>query len=371
MKPSLIVCGESSADRYLSLIVKSIWKTEQLSFIALGGAYLDSIGVELIGNFRSISVIGVLEIVPKLSAIIALYNKLKKIIRSGKVGAVILADFPDFNLRIAKIAKKAGIPVFYYISPQIWAWRKSRKYKIGRLVDELVVVLPFEKALYKNITDNQFRVDYFGHPLIDIIKTKNNPDKSKPVLGIFPGSRDNEIERHLTLFMNSAGIIKKRIGNLKIMIAKAPEIDIKRYGIYKDLLYKPEEIFKNATAALLKSGTITLETAIAGIPGVICYKLSNVSYIAGKLLIKGIGSMGLPNIIMGRNIYPEFIQHLDPQTIANSLMTYFNNSKRETSINDIKKIRNMLGEEGVIDRTAARLYEFIKSSSNDFMKSEV
>ncbi len=369
MKPSLIVCGESSADRYLSLVVKSIWKTERLPFIALGGAYLDSIGVELIENFNSISVIGILEIVPKLSTIIELYKKLTKIIRSGKVGSVILADFPDFNLRIAKVAKKAGIPVFYYISPQIWAWRKSRKYKIRRLVDELVVVLPFEKALYENITDNRFRVDYFGHPLIDIIKIKNNPDKSRPVLGIFPGSRNNEIERHLTLFMDSAGIVKKRIENLKIMIAKAPEIDIKRYGIHKDLLFEPKEIFKNATAALLKSGTVTLEAAIAGVPGVICYKLSSVSYAVGRLLIKGIDSMGLPNIIMGRNIYPEFIQHLDPQTIANSLAVYFNNSKREASINDIKKIRNLLGKEGVIDRTAARLYEFIKDASNNSISS--
>ncbi len=364
MKPSLIVCGESSADRYLSLIVKSVWKKEKVPFIAVGGSYLESAGVELLEELSSVSVIGVLEILPKLKKLFSLYKKLTNIIKSGKAESVILADFPDFNLRIARVAKKAGIPVFYYISPQVWAWRKGRISLIAKIVDELVVILPFEKQLYEKFLTNNFCVDYFGHPLIDIIKVKNRVDYNKPTLGIFPGSRDNEIKRHLTLFMDSAEIVKKQIGNLKIMIARAPEIDIKRYGIYKDFLYKPEEIFKNATAALLKSGTVTLETAIAGIPGVICYKLSHVSYMIGKLLIKGIGSMGLPNIIMGRNIYPEFVQHLDPQTIANSLMVYFDNDKREASLNDIRKIGNLLGEEGVIDRTAARLYEFIKDASN-------
>ena len=364
MKPSLIVCGESSADRYLSLIVRSVWNIEKLPFIALGGSYLDSVGVELVDNFKSVSIIGASEVLPKLSKVLRLYNKLKKIIRSGKIGAVILADFPDFNLRIAKVAKKAGIPVFYYISPQIWAWRKSRKYKISRLADELVTILPFEKALYEDVIGAGFRVDYFGHPLIDIIKTKNRPNKSKPILGIFPGSRRGEIEKHLNLFMDIAKIIDDKIGNLKIMIAKAPEIDTKNYGVYKDLLYPSEEIFENATAALLKSGTVTLEAAIAGVPGVICYRLSAISYLAGSMLVRGVDKVGLPNIITDSYVYPEFIQHINPETVADSLLLYFDKTERKKSTDNLRRIRNLLGQEGVIDRTANKLYEFIKSYDN-------
>ena len=363
MKPSLIVCGESSADRYLSLIVKSVWKKEKVPFIAVGGSHLESAGVELLEKLSSISVIGVLEILPKLKKLFSLYKKLTNMIKSGKVESVILADFPDFNLRIAKVAKKAGIPVFYYISPQVWAWRKSRISLIARIVNELVVILPFEKQLYEKFLTDNFCVDYFGHPLVDIIKVKNSADPDKPTLGIFPGSRIGEIKRQLKLFMTIADILKSRIENLSIQIAKAPDIKVDYYGEYKSLLVSPNELFSSSTAALLKSGTVTLEAAIAGVPGIICYRLSGITYQIGKMIVKGVNKVGLPNIISKKTIYPEFIQNIDPQRSADALEVYFSKHNRETVVRELKEIKSTLGKEGVIDRTADKLYKFIKSIS--------
>ncbi len=362
LKPSLIVCGESSADRYLSLIVESVWRKEKIPFIAVGGSCLESAGVKLLENFSSISVIGALEVLPKLTKLFSLYNRLTNIIKSGKVKSVILADFPDFNLRIAKAAKKANIPVFYYISPQVWAWRKSRISLISEIVNKLVVILPFEKQLYEKFISDNFYVDYFGHPLIDIIKVKNRADPNKPLLGIFPGSRIGEIKKQLPLFMNIAGILKNRVDNLSVKIAKAPDIKAEYYGKYKNLLLSGDELFANSTAALLKSGTVTLEAAIAGVPGIICYRLSYITYKIGKMIVKGVDKVGLPNIISGKTIYPEFIQNIDPQKAADSLLIYFNKLERDKAVEKIKVVRSLLGEIGVIDRTADELYKFIKDA---------
>jgi lipid-A-disaccharide synthase len=268
----------------------------------------------------------------------------KRILRKMRPDLLILIDFPDFNLRVAAAAKRLNIPVLYYISPQIWAWRPHRIKKIGELVDHVAVILPFEETYYKS---RDIPATFVGHPLLDTGRTPlheafKKPFDNTPVIGLLPGSRDREIARHLPVMLDAAGILLQRLKDVKFIISIAPSVE-KQFvnGIIRNTKHPPhfeieegdvQKVFEKSDLVVASSGTVTLESAIFGTPMVIIYKVSPLSYLLGRALIK-VKHIGLVNLIAGREIVPELVQHdASPGRIADAVLNMLSDASRLESI---------------------------------------
>ncbi|MBA3038039.1 MAG: lipid-A-disaccharide synthase [Desulfobacterium sp.] len=273
----------------------------------------------------------------------------------------MLIDFPDFNLHIAAAAKKLGIPVLYYISPQVWAWRQGRVKKLKNLVNHLAVILPFEKDFFKK---HGIPVTYVGHPLLDgeIYVPENKKKTDTQVLGLLPGSRDSEVARHLPVMLEAAVLINKKIKDIEITVSLASTVKrqhvekiIREQGFfnYNIISEGTEQILKKCSLVIAASGTVTLEAGIAGVPMIIIYKVSAVSYLLGKALIK-VSNICLVNLVAGRQIVPELIQgKATSANIAYEALKMLNNpDELETMRNDLAGIRDILGGAGASERVA-------------------
>jgi len=298
--------------------------------------------------------------------------KIKKLLKSLKPDLLILIDFPDFNLHIAAVAKKLGIPVLYYISPQIWAWRQGRVKRISQLVDHMAVILPFEQQFYK---EHNVPVTFVGHPLLDanlpaaeaILKASPN---LPTVIGLVPGSRDIEIIRHLPVMLDSANILTERLKQLTFIISHAPSVERKRIQAVIDghhlrakvevISDGVEKVFERCDAIVAASGTVTLQAAIYGIPMVIIYKVSPVSAWLGKALIR-VPNVGLVNLVAGRELVPELLQ--ENATGDNIAQAIQNMLKDEEAFNHLKHqliaLRDMLGGGGASERVADLALEML------------
>jgi len=285
-----------------------------------------------------------------------------RLLKNLKPGLLILIDFPDFNLKIAANAKKLGIPVLYYISPQVWAWRQGRVKKIKELVNHLAVILPFEEEFFKK---HGVPVSYVGHPLLDgglsPVELKEKED-APVVVGLLPGSRDGEVARHLPVMLEAASLIVKKMNRIKIAVSLAPTVErgyveriIGKHGAYDYEIVSggADKILKMCSLVVAASGTVTLEAAIAGVPMVIIYKVSPVSYRLGRAMIK-VPNICLVNLIAGREIVPELIQNeATPDKIADKVLSIIGDSdKIESMRNELIGIRNLLGGPGASGRVA-------------------
>ena len=311
-KNIFIVAGEASGDMYGADLVKEMLKiNSDLKFYGIGGRKLKEAGIELIADAAQISVVGLTEVFSKLSNFFKVIKKLKNNLDALDPVLVILIDFPDFNLNIvARQAKKRNIKVFYYISPQVWAWREGRIKQIKRLVNKMAVILPFEVDLYAK---KDFSVSYVGHPLVDIVKvnvSKKEARKNmglsedKTTIGLLPGSRTAEIKSLLPEMMQAARILKKNIKNVQFILPKADTLDeniineiISKYDVQiKIIAGRTYEAISCCDLAVVTSGTATLETGLLGVPMIIVYKVSLLSYLIGRLVID-VKNIGLVNII--------------------------------------------------------------------------
>jgi lipid-A-disaccharide synthase len=366
----MIVAGETSGDLHGSSLVRTMRGIDPgLQFRGIGGRRMQEAGVELLANAADMAVVGLTEVIVKLNNIRKVLNLMKADLMAKKPDLLILIDYPDFNLMLGKAAKALGVRVFYYISPQVWAWRRGRIKKIRAIVDKMAVILPFEEQLYR---EEDVDATYVGHPLLDTVRTKYTRQEAlekfglqegTTTVGLLPGSRDTEIARLLPVMMNAAEILVKKLPHVQFVLPLAETLE---QAFVENILQQspvPVRIVQNDTydaihsadIVIVASGTATLETALLGKPMVIVYKVSPVSYYIGKMIVT-VGHIGLANIIAGKTIVPELIQdEANPERIATEVVNILNDPTRMQNIRqELLAVREALGQPGAAER-AARL----------------
>ena len=367
MKKILMITGEASGDIYGADLARHLYKQTPLRIMGIGGERMRDAGVDILFNSSDISVVGLSEVLPRLKAIKQAYRMVKDLIKSRSVDFVILIDYPGFNIRIAGVAKRAGIPVVYYISPQIWAWRKGRLRLLAKRVTKMIVILPFEEVIYK---DAGVDCSFTGHPLVDEILSirpieetisRYGIDKDSPVIGLFPGSRIGEINSLLPDILEAALILKSSNPQLQFIMAVADSLD---FNFIKDIVSKSplniqmirgeaNDVLNICDVIIAASGTITLQAALFEKPMVVLYRLSRVTHAIAKLLIH-INDVGLVNILAGKKIVPELLQNdVTPDKIASEVKKIlYNKEYHEKIIKDLHEVRSKLGPPGASERIA-------------------
>lgn len=370
-----IVSGEASGDLHGSNLVKHIKQNDPNAVMrGWGGDLMQKQGVDIVKHYRDLAFMGFAEVVKHLPTILRNIDFCKKDIVEFKPDVLILIDYPGFNLRIAKFAKEAGFKVVYYISPTVWAWKSSRVHLIKKVVDRMMVILPFEKAFYDKF---DYHVDFVGHPLLDVISdaTANKGSfrsihnlSDKPIIALLPGSRRQEVLTILPIMAETA----KSFPQYQFVIGAAPSalgewyIDFLSQSNIKIVYDKTYPLLQNSIAALVASGTATLETALWGVPEVLCYKTRGVSgaisyRIAKQLVGKRLQFIGLVNLIMGREVTRELIQNdLTVENLTAELKrlledTAYINKMKE----DFKLVRESLGGPGASARAAQIIAELL------------
>ncbi len=362
-----LIAGEASGDLHGANLIKSLKKKHpNAEFRCWGGDKMEQAGATLVKHYRDLAFMGFVEVVTHLSTILKNIKSCKNDIKNYQPDAVILIDYPGFNLRIADFVKNLGVKVFYYISPQIWAWKENRIHKIKRVVDQMYVILPFEKDFYKK---HNLEVEYHGHPLLDAFADVNlkadnrqlffetHGLSSKPIIVLLPGSREQEVKRMLKIMLSIVG----KYQDYQFVIAGAPSLPLSFYqGVLPFeipiLFGETYQLFHYAEAGIITSGTATLEAAIHRLPQVVGYKAGRISYWIAKRLVK-IKYISLVNLIMDREVVTELIQsRFNPKDLDMELSKILEGgSARETILNDYTLLYDKLGGKGVADKIATSM----------------
>ncbi|MGC4128151.1 MAG: lipid-A-disaccharide synthase [Bergeyella sp.] len=363
-----IIAGEASGDLHASNLMKAIQqKDSDTDFRFWGGDLMQKVsGEKPVKHYKNLAFMGFVEVLMNLKTILNNIKFAKKDIQQYQPDVLILVDYPGFNLRIAEFAKKLGIKVVYYISPQLWAWKENRVKTIKKYVDEMLVILPFEKDFYKKHTID---AHFVGHPLLDAIsdlKEINVVDfkkefhlNDKEIIALLPGSRKQEVEKMLEMMLSVRPYFKE----YQFVIAGAPSLPKGFYEKYVDenvhfVSNRTYDLLRCSKAALVTSGTATLETALLNIPEVVCYKGSKISYEIGKRLIgKNIKYISLVNLIMDKEVVKELIQkELNTKNIVHELNLVLNEN-RNRILNDYAELRKKLGGKGASEKAAEIIVE--------------
>ena len=378
-KKILLVAGEASADLHGSHVVRELKRIDpSVHMYGIGGEELRRAGMAILFDARDLSVVGIVEVVSRLPHIRKVFNTLKRQIEEAPPELLILLDYPDFNLRLAAVAKKHRVPVLYYISPQIWAWRQGRVKKIARIVDCMAVVFPFEVPLYEK---EGVPVQFVGHPLLDReIPAFDSAGSLEafgmkpgwPVIGLLPGSRKSEIERLLPVMLAAAERIRKEYPLAQFIIPVAPGIRREEIETWVAQKKVPVTMVENqlhralqvCSLVLVASGTATLETALMKKPMIILYKISFLTYLIGRLMIR-VPCIGLANIVAGTQVVPELIQaDASPQRIAGEALALLKSPERLAAMErDLGRIRERLGAPGASARVARIAYDMLNKTS--------
>ena len=367
-KTIMIVAGEASGDMHGANLVREMLRIDPaLNFYGIGGKKLREEGVKLLANASDMAVVGLTEVISKLGSILKIMGMMKRSLDERRPDLVILIDYPDFNLPLANAAKKRGIKIFYYISPQVWAWRKGRIGQIKKTVDKMAVILPFEVDTY---SQESFSVNYVGHPLLDMVKLNYSKQESrkkfglaenKITIGILPGSRLSEVRKLMPELLRAAEILAQKMPEIQFVLPLADTLEekivtkiISGFNVkVKIISGHTYDVISCADLALVASGTATLETALLGVPMIIVYKISLLSYFIGRLFVH-VKNIGLVNIIAGKTIVPELIQgDASGKRIAGEALAILTNEeKKQETIKGLESIRAKLGESGAAIRAA-------------------
>lgn len=376
-RPSvMIVAGEASADMHGAHLVRALHKHRpDLAFSGMGGPELATAGVEILYDASLISVVGLVEVFGHLSHHFRAMKILKQRLKSSKPSLLILLDLPDFNLRLAAFAKKQGIPVLYYISPQIWAWRTGRVKKIARLVDRMAVILPFEQEFYRK---HGVKVDFVGHPLVDYlgegIGGQGNQTAASPgdhlKVGVMPGSRKKELEALLPVFFETCRLLATRQSNLEFFLFCAPGVEPATLrslipadlaGLFRVIEKDRYDFMRRCAAVIVASGTATLELALLDTPMVVAYRMAPLTYwLAGKLV--KVPFMSLVNLVVGSQVVPELLQErVTAQVVLEQLQPLLTDGpQRRRMLQGFLQLRKKLGQGGASEKTAAIALDMIK-----------
>lgn len=360
-----IIAGEASGDLHASNLMKELKVLDvNAHFRCWGGDLMQAQGGNIVKHYRELAFMGFTEVLMNLRTIFDNIKFCKKDILENRPDVLILVDYPGFNLRIAEFAKAEGIKVFYYISPQIWAWKQSRVHKIKRVVDKMFVILPFEKEFYQQF---DYSVDFVGHPLLDAVANYTTQtstlsvETNKPIIAILPGSRKQEITTMLPIMLAMVTQYK----NYQFVIAAAPSQSKEFYQTFigdsdvKIVFDQTYQLLQKAEAALVTSGTATLETALFGVPEVVCYKGGAISYAIAKQLVK-VKYISLVNLIMDEEIVKELIQNeLNENNLKLELDKLLNQETRIKMLMQYSKLKVKLGGSGASRKTAELMVGYL------------
>jgi len=359
----LFVAGEPSGDLHASGVARELGaRGAPFRRRGVGGDLMQAAGVHIDEHIRDLAVLGLVEVLRHVPKHWRMLRDLRAQLRSGQVALVVLVDYPGFNMRVAEMAASAGVPVLYYIVPQVWAWGAGRLEKLARWVARAAVILPFEEPLLRA---HGIDAEFVGHPLLDRATGMPGREEARDQLGLardarvlalFPGSRAQEIDRHLDAFVATANQLRQRIPDLQVIVSAAPHVRIdERRCPFPIVRAASLPILRAADAAMCKSGTTTLEASVAGCPHVVAYRTHPITYFAAQRLVK-IPYIGLVNVVAGREVAPEFIQSkLEPPAVARALEPLLDpgSARRAQMLADLVAVRNQLGQPGAARRVAS------------------
>ena len=380
VKNIMISAGEASGDLHAANLVTALREIDPtIKVHGMGSDRMRDAGVEILYDCRDIAVMGIVEVLAKWGTIMGALDILKQSLVDNPPDLLILVDYQEFNMKLAKAAKKLGIKVMFYIGPQVWAWRSHRVKKIGRHVDMMAVLFPFEEAFYQKAN---MPVRFVGNPLVDEVKatmslaqaqTKFDLDPALKTIGLFPGSRRSEICRLLPTALESAAIIHKQYPDTQFIIPLAKSVSVEELAPmlapYPELPVKIahshiHDIMQCCYAVISASGTATLETALMTTPMVIIYKMAGLTYNIMKRMIT-IDHIGLPNIVAGKEVVKELLQEqASAENIADEILHMLNDPAYHQSVTDeLQAIRNKLGTSGGSQKVAELAYEMLNNDS--------
>jgi lipid-A-disaccharide synthase len=370
----LLSCGEPSGDLYAAALTRELRALDPAAVVGgLGGPALAAAGGVLIDDYRGLAVTGLTEAIAKVPRSYATIRRLTRAARLDRPDALVVIDFPDFNFPLARRVKRLGIPVIYYISPQIWAWRAGRLKTIREIADRVLVIFPFEEAIYR---DAGVPVEFVGHPLVDLAKASAPRDAflrahglspDAPTIAMLPGSRANEVGRILPDLLAAARLIASRVPGTQVLLARAPNLDDHLFAALRDgappitsIEGDTDAILASADVALTASGTATVQTALHNTPMVIVYRLSPMTYRIGRRLVK-VDAVGMVNLIAGRTIVPELIQEaFTPEAVAHEAVSMLTDPARSAAIREgLADVRAKLGGTGASRRAAEAILRVV------------
>ena len=357
----LMIAGETSGDLHAAAVATELRSLRpDVALAGIGGARMEAAGVELIERSDRLAVMGFVEVLRHVPRHYMLLQRVRERLRSGRVGAIMLVDYPGFNMKLAKAASAAGVPVLYYITPQVWAWGAGRLAELSKTITRAAVILPFEEKLLR---DHGIEATFVGHPLLDRATNLQTRDEARrtlglaparPVLALFPGSRAQEIRRHLDPFVAVGREIQRRRPDVQVIVSGAPgmELDEKRcpFPIARGASFT---VLRAADAAMCKSGTTTLEAAVAECPLVVAYRTSGWTYAIARRVVR-IPHIGLVNVVAGREVAREFVQDaLRPRRVADALEPLLEpGAERARVLAGLAQVRSRLGTPGAAARVA-------------------
>jgi lipid-A-disaccharide synthase len=354
-----------------------------VEFVGVGGPAMRAAGLKPLGDASALGVTGVLEVVGRIASIWSAYRSAGAALDDarGRPDLAILIDYPDFNLRLAARARRAGVPVLYFISPQVWAWRPGRVRRMAGIVDRMLVILPFEEAIYR---DAGIPVEFVGHPLLDLVRVQRGRrqertalglDPGRPVIALLPGSRRNEMRAHLRPMLLAASLVREEFRDVQCLLTVAPTFD--RDAVESLITAaaparaaRPVLVFEDrydavaaADAAVVASGTATLETALLGVPMVVVYRMHPLTYALARRLMR-LRDIGMPNLIAGRRVVPELVQeNCTGEAIARELRRLLTDpAAADRMRRDLGEVRGRLGARGAISRAARGAWGMIRAA---------
>jgi lipid-A-disaccharide synthase len=370
----LVVAGEASGDQHAAELVRALKaRRPGLRFFGMGGDKLGEQGVERLFHAKEISVMGIVEVLPKLARILSILGALTREALRRRPALAILVDVPDFNLRLAKRLKRAGIPVVYYVSPMVWAWRKGRVKQIARDVDRMLCILPFEEPFYAK---EGVSARYVGSPVLEqmpapapasLFRSALGLPADKPTLALLPGSRHSEIQRILPTLVATARLMAARVKELEVVVPLAP-------GVAKEEIHRAfhgsglsprlveghaPEVVGASDGAIVASGTAALEAGLMERPMVVVYRVSRISYWVGRLFLK-VAHVALVNLLAGRRLVPELLQdEMTPENVARALEAQWAPEKQAEVVAGLREVRAGLGPPGAAARAAEAVLELL------------
>jgi lipid-A-disaccharide synthase len=358
-----VSAGEPSGDQHAGALIAALRRmVPDVAVEGVGGPHLAAAGARLIARIEDLTVIGFVEVLRKVPAHLALLGRIRRRLAKGDVRLVVLVDYPGFHLRVAEAAHRAGVPVLYYIAPQLWAWGERRVHKMAATVSRLAVILPFEEAFF---TTRHVPTTFVGHPLLDRaplppperVRLALGLEPGRPVLGLFPGSRGQEVRRLWPAFRAAAALVRRGRPEVQALVAAAPGAFYP--GAAGDGITvvsgRPAECFAVADAALCKSGTTTLEAAVAGTPLVVAYRMHPLSYRLARRLVR-VPWIGMVNLVADRQVAPELIQGAaTAEALARAVLPLLDASsaERRAQLEGLAEVRRRLGAPGAAERAAA------------------
>jgi lipid-A-disaccharide synthase len=373
----LLSCGEASGDLYAGALTRELLMIDPgLSIAGLGGPQFAAAGGRLVDDYRDLAVTGLIEWIPKLPRLLAARRRLVEAARADRPDALILIDFSGFNLRLAPSIKRLGVPIVYYISPQVWASRAGRLATIRAVADRMLVIFPFEEAIYRQAG---VPVEFVGHPLIDLARPSVARDSfltrlglvpSAPTVAILPGSRPAEVSRILPDLAAAAGRIRRDVPGAQFVVARAPQLQDSLFDVVRAagpgftvVEGDTDTVLASADVALMASGTATVQSALHDTPMVIVYRMSALSYRLARRLVK-LDTIGMVNLIAGEKIVPELVQDaFTPDAVAREAVAMLTDREQAARVRQgLARVRERLGGPGASRRAAEAIMGLVRKS---------